>query len=60
MMLPLLMSTPVLVVAIIEEEIFVATVRSKSYRGDTKAWKGTFEPIPPRKWTCIPPLLSAQ
>lgn len=59
-MLPFLMSTPVLVGAIIEKEIFVATVRSKSYRGYTKARKGTFEPIPPRERTCIPPLLSAK
>ena len=59
-MVPFLMSTLVLVMAIIEKEIFVATVRSKSYRGYTKTWKSTFEPIPPREWTCIPPLLSAK
>ena len=52
------MSTPVLVVAIVEKEIFVATIRSKSYGGYTETWKSTFEPIPPREWTCIPPLLS--
>ena len=60
MMLPFLVSTPVLVVAIIEKEILVATVRSKSYRGYTKARKGTFEPIPPREWARIPPLLSVK
>ena len=59
MMLPFLVFTLVPVMAIIKKQVFVATVRSESYRSYTKAWKSTSEPIPPREGTCIPPLLSA-
>ena len=60
MMLRFLMSTPVSMMAIVEKEIFVATIRSKSYGGYTETWESAFEPIPPRERTCIPPLLSAR
>ena len=48
-MLPFLVFTLMPVMAIIKEQVFVATVRSKSYRSYTKAWKSAFESIPPRE-----------